>query len=132
LDPSNISARYLLALALLETGDANHAANELARMNPESNPGILLLQARIARQIHDPATEIASLEALLKITRKQKQSATGLYLFLGQAWARRGFSDQALENYKAALHGELTEVQRAEVLNAMSNIRRKTEKSSGR
>ena len=129
LDPSNISARYLLALALLETGNANHAANELARMNPESNPGILLLQARIARQINDPATETAALEALLKITRKQKQSATGLYLFLGQAWARQGFSDQSLENYEAALRGDLTEAQRGEVLNAMSNIRRKTGKS---
>jgi len=129
LDPSNISARYLLALALLETGDASHAANELAVVNPDNNPGILLLQARIARQIHDPATEIASLEALLKITRKQKQSATGLYLFLGQAWARQGFSDQSLENYEAALRGDLTEAQRGEVVNAMSNIRRKTGKS---
>lgn len=132
LDPSNISARYLLGLALLETGEASRAANELARVNPENNPGILLLQARISRQLNDPAAEVAALEALLEITRKQKQPATGLYLFLGQAWARRGFSDQALENYEAALCGDLTEAQRAEVQNAMSNIRRKTEKSPGR
>ena len=132
LDLSNISARYLLALALLETGEASRAANELGRVNAERNPSILLLQARIARQTNDPAAEIAALQSLLEITRQQKQPATGLYLFLGQAWARRGFSDQALKNYEAALRGDLSESQKTEVLNAMSNIRRKSGKTPTR
>lgn len=128
LDPSSISARYLLALALLETGEANQADKELGRVKADQNSAVLLLQARISRQINDSATEITALQGLLEITKRKKQPATGIYLFLGQAWARRGFPQQALENYEAALRGDLTESQKTEVCNAISNIRRKAGK----
>ena len=125
-DSGSVSARYLLALSLLETGQISQASDQADRLH-DTNAQILMLKARIARAANDATAEIAALERLLKITLKQKQPATGVHIFLGQAWARRGFAKQALENYEAALQGELNDDQRKEINNAIANIRLKTE-----
>lgn len=122
--PSSTQARYLLALALLETGNIPGAANESATLSAKASntPSVLWLQARISRQANDPTTEIAALEKLLALAQKQKEEPTLIHIHLAQAWAKRGFATQALENYNAALKGKLTPAQRKELENAKGAI----------
>ena len=123
-DPSSTQARYLLALALLETGNTSSAAAESATLSAQASrtPSVLWLQARISRQANDPTTEIAALEPLLALAQKQKEEPTLIHIHLAQAWAKRGFAAQALENYSAALKGNLTPAQRTELENARGTI----------
>ena len=123
-DSSSTQARYLLALALLETGNISGAANESATLSAKASntPSVLWLQARISREANDPTTEIAALEKLLALAQKQKEEPTIIHIHLAQAWAKRGFATQALENYNAALHGNLTPTQRKELENAKGTI----------
>jgi len=122
--PSSIQARYLLALALLETGKISAAADEAAALPAKASsiPSVLWLQARISREANDPTAEITALEKLLVLAQKQKEEATIIHIHLAQAWARRGFAVQALENYNAALKGKLTPAQRKELENAGHTI----------
>lgn len=119
--PSSTQARYLLALALLETGNISGAAEESSALSANI-PSVLWLQARISREDNDPATEIAALEKLLALAQKQKEEPTIIHIHLAQAWAKRGFAPQALENYNAALKGNLTPAQRKELENAKGTI----------
>jgi hypothetical protein len=123
-DPSSTQARYLLALALLETGNISGAAEESATLSAKASntPSVLWLQARISREANDPTTEIAALEKLLALAQKQKEEPTIIHIHLAQAWAKRGFATQALENYNAALRGNLTPAQRKELENAKVTI----------
>ena len=120
-DPSSTQARYLLALALLETGNISGAAGESSALSANA-PSVLWLQARISREANDPTTEIAALEKLLALAEKQKEEPTIIHIHLAQAWAKRGFATQALENYNAALKGNLTPAQRKELENAKGTI----------
>lgn len=104
-NPRSIPARYLEALALFESGAIAKAAEKsatLAASLPDDS-AILGLQARIAARNNDPATETAALEKLLALAARRGQPVGDLHALLGQAWARRGFPDQALANYQAAL-----------------------------
>lgn len=123
-DASSTQARYLLALALLETGNISGAAEESATLSAQASnaPSVLWLQARISREANDPTTEIAALEKLLAMAKKQKEEPTIIHIHLAQAWAKRGFAPQALENYNAALKGTLTPAQRTELENAKGTI----------
>ena len=123
-DPSSTQARYLLALSLLETGNISAAAAESADLSAKASntPSVLWLQARISREANDPTTEIAALEKLLARAQKQKEEPTIIHIHLAQAWAKRGFATQALENYNAALKGHLTPAQRTELENAKGTI----------
>ncbi len=123
-DPSSTQARYLLALSLLETGSISAAAGESADLSAmaSNTPSVLWLQARISREANDPTTEIDALEKLLALAQKQKEEPTIIHIHLAQAWAKRGFATQALENYNAALKGHLTPAQRAELENAKGTI----------
>ena len=123
-DSSSIQARYLLALALLETGNIPAAAREAETLSTQNSsaPSVLWLVARISRESKDPAAEIAALEKLLALAKKQNEEPTIIHIHLAQAWAKRGFATQALENYKAALKGDLPPKQRAKLENAMSTI----------
>ena len=123
-DSSSIQARYLLALALLETGNIPGAAREAETLSAQhsNDPSVLWLAARISREANDPTTEIAALEKLLALAKKQNEEPTLIHIHLAQAWAKRGFATQALENYQAALKGNLTPKQRAELENAMATI----------
>lgn len=127
-DSSSTQARYLLALALLETGNIADAAKESATLfaNHPGDPSVLWLQARISREANDPTAEIAALEKLLTLAQKQKEEPTIIHIHLAQAWAKRGFATQALENYNAALQGRLTPAQRKELENARETISSRT------
>ena len=94
----------------------------LASFN-SSSPSVLLLQARIAREANDPTTEISALEKLLAISKKRMADPAIIHIHLAQAWAKKGFAAQALENYTAALKGDLTPSQRAEVERARGTIK---------
>jgi hypothetical protein len=123
-DSSSTQARYLLTLALLETGNISGAAKESATLfakNP-GDPSVLWLEARISREANDPTAEITALETLLSLAQKQKEEPTIIHIHLAQAWAKRGFATQALENYNAALRGNLTPAQRKELENARETI----------
>jgi hypothetical protein len=127
-DSSSIQARYLLALALLETGNIPAASREAETLSTQnsSDPSVLWLAARISRESKDPAAEIAALEKLLALAKKQNEEPTIIHIHLAQAWAKRGFATQALENYKATLKGDLPPKQRAELENAMATIQSRT------
>jgi hypothetical protein len=127
-DSSSTQARYLLALAQLETGNISGAAKESATLfakNPR-DPSVLWLEARISREANDPTAEIAALETLLTLAQKQKEEPTIIHIHLAQAWAKRGFATQALANYNAALQGRLTPAQRKELENARETISSRT------
>jgi hypothetical protein len=130
-DSSSTQARYLLALALLETGNISGAAGESATLSAKASntPSVLWLQARISREANDPTNEIAALEKLLALAQKQKEEPTIIHIHLAQAWAKRGFATQALENYNAALKGNLTPAQRTELENAKGTIQDRAPKT---
>jgi hypothetical protein len=122
---SSLQAHYLLALAFLEMKNIPAAAAEssvLASFN-SSDPSVLLLQARIAREANDPTTEISALEKLLTISKKRMADPAIIHIHLAQAWAKKGFAAQALQNYTSALEGDLTPAQRAEVERARGTIK---------
>lgn len=125
IDPDSGEAAYLNAVSLLETGLADQAlerAGELARKNPDA-AAIHLLRARAAKAAHDPSSEI---ESLVKLIELQKESGGApqprLQIYLGQAWAVKGFPDQALRAYKSALEGDLTPGEAADVRAAIKTI----------
>lgn len=123
--PDSVPARYFLALALLETNVADKAAEEASRLVAASpnDPSILLLHARCARRANDFEAETNSLERLLKILPPAAQGRIQIYL--GQAWAKRGFAERSLAAYEAALKAELTPDERAQVQEAVGVIRSK-------
>jgi hypothetical protein len=84
------------------------------------------LQARIAAQNNDPATEIAALEKLVSLAKRRGQPAGDFHALLGQAWARRGFPDQAMANYQAALDANPPADVRKQIEESMEVIRRRT------
>jgi hypothetical protein len=126
-DSSSTQARYLLALALLETGDISGAARESASLAASSNiPSVLWLEARISREANNPTAEITALEKLLSLAKKQNETPTVIHIHLAQAWAKRGFAAQALEHYSAALVAPLPPKQKQELENARDTIQSRT------
>lgn len=128
LTPSSAPASYILALAMFESGAVSKADDEissLAARHPNDSQ-ILRLQARIASANNDPATEVAALEKLLSLAQKQKQPTQNLRVLLGQAWAKRGFPVQALENYQAALEANPPPEVKKQIEEAMATIRQRT------
>ena len=126
--PSSSQASYLLALAMFESGAVSKASSEIASLAARhpNDTQILRLQARIASAENDPATEVSALEQLLSLAKKQNQPTGNLHLLLGQAWAKRGFPDQALENYQAALKENPPLELKIRIEEAMALIREKT------
>ncbi len=125
--PSSPQAGYLHALALFESGSFSKAAAQiqtLAERHPE-DAQILQLQARIAQARNDPATEVVALEKLLALSKKRHLPLGSLHIHLGQAWAKHGFPDQALENYQAALQEDPPPELKARIEEAMALIREK-------
>ena len=126
--PSSPQAGYLLALALFESNAISKAATQiqiLAERHPEDTR-ILQLQARIAKAGNDPATEVQALENLLALSKNRGLPRGNLHILLGQAWAKHGFPDQALENYQAALDENPPPELKSRIEEAMALIREKT------
>jgi tetratricopeptide (TPR) repeat protein len=127
-NPRSIQARYLEALALFESGAISKAAeksNTLAGSRPDDS-AILGLQARVAARNNDPATEIAALEKLLALAKRRGQPTGDFHALLGQSWAQRGFPDQALANYQAALDTNPPDDVRQQIEESMKVIRERT------
>jgi len=113
---------------MFESGAVSKAADEissLAARHPNDSQ-ILRLQARIASANNDPSTEVAALEKLLSIVQKQKQPTQNLRVLLGQAWAKRGFPVQAMENYQAALEANPPPEVKKQIEEAIATIRQRT------
>lgn len=128
LDPRSLQAAHLRALALLETGSVAQAAeriNALAAAHP-SDPVLLSLQARIARENNDPVTETEALEGLLRLSERNDSPSGQIHALLGQAWARRGYPDQALRHLEAALADNPPDDQRAHLQEKIDLIRQRT------
>jgi tetratricopeptide (TPR) repeat protein len=128
LDPSLIQADHLLALALFKSGAISKAAariEALAAKLPQ-DPTILSLQARIARENNDPATEIEALEKLLQLAKFQDSPTGQIHALLGQTWARRGFPDQALTHLQSALDSAPPPDQRESLQENIDLIRQRT------
>lgn len=124
LDPDSQQASYLFALSLLETGAPQRAhtlASELVGRAPR-DASILLLHARTSRAANDPTSEIASLEKLLALAEGSSLSRARVQIYLGQAWAKRGFPDQALAAYRAAVQGGLSSGEESDVREAIKTI----------
>lgn len=124
--PSSTQAASLRARALLETGVIDKAyqdCKKLVKRLPADVP-TLLLHARASRAAHDPIAEIQSLEKLLSLAGAAGVPETRIRIYLGQAWTQRGFPDQALENYRAALAGRLLPGEEREVREAIRTIER--------
>lgn len=117
---------YLLALSQLETGSAAKAfaaTDGLLREQP-LDVATWLLRARAARRLHDGAQETIALEHLLSIAQDAKVPTGRIHLFLGQAWAGRGFPEQAKTHYAAALLQGLTPAETRDVEEAIITIDR--------
>ena len=124
--PSSAQAAYLLALAQFESGALSKASaqiQKLADRHPEDFQ-ILQLQARIAKANNDPSTEVDALEKLLALSKKRRLLPGNLHILLGQAWAKRGFPDQALQNYQAALDANPPPELKTQIEEAMAVIRK--------
>ena len=128
LTPDSVQARYLLALALLETNSISKAAIESTRLLGQQpyDPQVLQLQARVSRANNDSTAEIDALERLLSLEKKEHQDTSPIHIYLGQAWARKGFATQALANYEIALQGNLSPVEKTQIQSAIQNIRQKS------
>ena len=123
-DPTSQQGSYLLALSLLETGATERAsdlAHELVRKNPRDR-SLLFLHARTARAANDPSAEIESLEKLVSLSESVGLPTGRIRIYLGQAWAQRGFPVQALNSYRAALQGGLTPGEATDVREAIKTI----------
>lgn len=127
VNSGSTQAEYLYAVSLLETGALDKAfalADRLARSHPRDST-ILLLHARIAHAVHDYSAEIDSLQKLLAIAAANHISPVRIHVYLGQAWAQKGFANQALEHYRAALQGQLTPNEERDIREAISTIEAK-------
>jgi tetratricopeptide (TPR) repeat protein len=127
-DPASVQARYFLARSLLETGSIDMAAaqSKILLSQRPSDPGVLWLCARVSRESNDPAAEIETLQVLMRLAKNQKESPHMLHIYLGQAWAKQGFPAQALENYEAALKGDLSPEQRRHIEESIRLIELRT------
>jgi tetratricopeptide (TPR) repeat protein len=126
--PSSAQAAYLLALAQFESGALSKASTQIQKLadrHPEDFQ-ILQLQARIAKANNDPSTEVDALEKLLALSKKRRLLPGNLHILLGQAWAKRGFPDQALQNYQAALDANPPPELKTQIEEAMAVIRKNT------
>lgn len=122
--PGAYEGEYLLALALLETRAVDKSfdlTSALLRKYPDDS-NVLLLHARAARALHDYSAETTTLEHLLHLAEKNHASTARIHIHLAQAWAQRGFPDQSLQNYRAALAEGLTALEEKDVREAISTI----------
>lgn len=124
-DPGNASARALLGLGLLESGNANaavDAAREAVSANPRDSQTLLLL-ARAQRAARDFHAEVRTLTRLVALLRRADQPTAACLSYLGQAHAQTGNAREAMTAYREALaSGELNPEQATAVREALQVI----------
>ena len=114
--PGSSHAKLVQALALLETGrldKAQELVDEVLLQSPD-DPYTLFLSARIRRSLNDYAREAESLERLVALGEKAGFSTVNYRIYLGQAYARQGLAEPALQNYRAALNSQQLDAKQAE------------------
>lgn len=122
--PGAFEADYLLALSFLETRafeKAFDSTSKLKRKYP-NDPNVLLLHARAARAVHDFSEETATLEKLLDLAKQNNAPTARIHIYLAQSWAQRGFPEQAVSHYQAALDGGLSPAEASDVRAALGTI----------
>jgi len=122
--PGAYEGDYLLALALFETRAVEKSfdlTSALLRKYPDDS-NMLLLHARAARALHDYSAETTTLEHLLHLAEKNRAPTARIHIHLAQAWAQRGFPDQSLQHYRAALAEGLPPREEKDVREAIATI----------
>ena len=122
--PGAYEANYLLALSLLETrafDKALECSSKLKAKYPD-DPSVLLLHARASRAAHDYSEETKTLERLLKLAKASNTPTARIHIFLAQSWAQRGFPEQAIGHYQAALAEGLSKEDSRDVRAALATI----------
>lgn len=122
--PGAYEAEYLLALGLLETRAFEKAYERASRLKNHypDDPNVLLLHARSARGAHDYSEETKTLERLLRLAEDSKSPSARIHVFLAQSWAQRGFPEQAISHYRAALAGGLSTGEARDVRASLATI----------
>jgi len=122
--PGGYEADYLLALSLLETrafDKALECSSRLRAIYPD-DPGVLLLHARAARAAHDYSEETKTLDRLFKLAKENNTPTARIHIYLAQSWAQRGFPEQAVSHYQAALAEGLSNEDARDVRAALATI----------
>lgn len=122
--PGSYEANYLLALALLETRAFDKALECTSKLTGKTpnDPGVLLLHARASRAAHDYSEETKTLDRLLKLANDSHSPTARIHIFLAQSWAQRGFPEQAIGHYQAALAEGLSNEEARDVRAALATI----------
>lgn len=124
-DDSNTAAREVLIRALIECGRSDEAltqARKLSKTRPD-HTGTLFLQARAANAAGYSAEEIATLQRLVEVGRKNGEPVGGTLVYLGQALGKNGERGPAMRAFEEALASpELTEEQRRMVREVRDHI----------
>jgi len=128
INPDHAQAKIVKALALMQLNEWQKAyglLNEVLIQIPD-DVYTLFLQARVCRSLHDYAAESQMLERLLRLPNQTPEAIAYYHLYLGQAYAKQGFPDPALKNYKIAVDsGHLSQEQLTDVRDQMKTIEAK-------
>lgn len=122
--PGAYEAKYLFALSLLETRAFDKSYEETSKLRNEypNDSNVLLLHARAARAAHEYSDETKTLGKLLQLAKDNGSPTARIQIFLAQSWAQRGFADQAIGAYKAALAEGLSDQEAREIRSAIATI----------
>lgn len=104
INPDLLSAVQIKALAQLSAQQPETAwktAMRLPELAPE-DPYSLFIYARCANAVHAYSAETDTLEKVIALSQKQGMRVTNYQIFLGQAYAHRGLSKQAMDQLKQA------------------------------
>lgn len=122
--PESYEANYLLGVSLLETRAFEKAfeCTSQLRKNYPDDAGVLLLHARTCRAVHDYSRETKTLERLLELAEANHSPTARIHILLAQSWAQRGFPDQAVSHYQAALGDGLSDSEARDIRAALGTI----------
>ena len=128
INPDHAHAKIVKALALVELKEPQKAYNILNEVLIQMPDDVytLFLQARVSRSLHDYASESRLLEKLLRLPGRTDEATAYYHLYLGQAYAKQGFADPALQHYRVALDsGHLSPEQVTDVKDQIKTIEAK-------
>lgn len=129
IDSENAHARATQAQILYSMkrySDALAITEKLVEETPD-DPYILFFHAKIAHEARAYSQEIPTLKHLIDITSEKKQPTAGYRIYLGQAYARDGQANAAVEQFQIALaEGGLSEEQRKFIRETIDQINTRT------
>jgi len=127
-DPKLIPARQTMVASLVALDRAEEAwADAESLVEDEKDVYTLLLHARTAHAVHAYSREAKSLAAAIHLMQTFGAPVGGLYILLGQAYAKQDLVPQTLRAFENALaQPELTPDQRRDVGEIRDSIARVT------